>query len=266
MPACRARGLLTWFPVHCTSMNNTNRLISGDSKGAAEQFAEHWGRRQEKGFAKGFVAAFAQSNVGDTSPNTGGAFCLDTGARGSSQQPVCAAWIMHPVGTALLRLCQYMHAAMPSIQNSTVYKMCHDTQGAACCLLLNGLPAPSTAWHPLLLLCLRSSSSSPPASGHPPYTHTPAATSAGKPCDAATSTCNGRNEMCHGRGPSWPDDTNSTFTIGMRQARKGIELLKSATEELSGAVDFRCVRACGVVGGVLVRLLVRLLGAAGVVT
>jgi hypothetical protein len=47
--------------------------------------------------------------------------------------------------------------------------------------------------------------------------------------------------MCHGRGPSWPDDHNSTFTIGMRQARKGLELLKNATEELAGAVDFRWV-------------------------
>jgi hypothetical protein len=28
-------GLISWFPVHCTSMNNTNRLISGDNKGYA---------------------------------------------------------------------------------------------------------------------------------------------------------------------------------------------------------------------------------------
>jgi neutral ceramidase len=59
-------------------MNNTNRLISGDNKGAAEQFAERWGRRQP-GVAEDFVAAFAQSNVGDTSPNTAGPICLDTG-------------------------------------------------------------------------------------------------------------------------------------------------------------------------------------------
>lgn len=28
-------GLIAWFPVHCTSMNNSNRLISGDNKGYA---------------------------------------------------------------------------------------------------------------------------------------------------------------------------------------------------------------------------------------
>jgi hypothetical protein len=25
-----------------------------------------------------------------------------------------------------------------------------------------------------------------------------------------TSTCNGDNQMCHGRGPGWPDDFKST--------------------------------------------------------
>lgn len=28
-------GMISWFAVHCTSMNNTNRLISGDNKGYA---------------------------------------------------------------------------------------------------------------------------------------------------------------------------------------------------------------------------------------
>jgi neutral ceramidase len=31
---------MTWFPVHCTSINNTNSLISGDNKGAASQMFE----------------------------------------------------------------------------------------------------------------------------------------------------------------------------------------------------------------------------------
>ncbi len=30
--ARRSIGAVTWFPVHCTSINNTNRLISGDNK------------------------------------------------------------------------------------------------------------------------------------------------------------------------------------------------------------------------------------------
>ena len=30
----------SWFPVHCTSMNNTNHLISSDNKGYAAQMFE----------------------------------------------------------------------------------------------------------------------------------------------------------------------------------------------------------------------------------
>lgn len=43
---------------------------------------------------------------------------------------------------------------------------------------------------------------------------------AGLPCDAVTSTCNGTNKLCVGRGPAFPDDTKSTFIIGQRQASK----------------------------------------------
>ena len=30
--------MINWFPVHCTSMNNTNFLISGDNKGKTIPF------------------------------------------------------------------------------------------------------------------------------------------------------------------------------------------------------------------------------------
>lgn len=33
-------GMISWFAVHGTSMNNTNRLISGDNKGYAAQLFE----------------------------------------------------------------------------------------------------------------------------------------------------------------------------------------------------------------------------------
>lgn len=83
-------GAISWFPVHCTSINNTNDLISGDNKGVASQFLEKWAVKQSTGQAGSqevgqlqvthdFVAAFGQANVGDTSPNIQGAFCQDTG-------------------------------------------------------------------------------------------------------------------------------------------------------------------------------------------
>ena len=33
--------LFSWFAVHCTSMNNTNELISADNKGYASYLMEH---------------------------------------------------------------------------------------------------------------------------------------------------------------------------------------------------------------------------------
>ena len=65
--------------MHCTSINNTNTLISGDNKGVAAQLMEKWAFNAGNVSQGEFVGAFAQANVGDTSPNTQGAFCLDTG-------------------------------------------------------------------------------------------------------------------------------------------------------------------------------------------
>lgn len=56
-------GILSWFPTHGVSMSNTNQLISGDNKGyAAYLFEQHMK-------SPNFVAAFAQSNAADMSPN-----------------------------------------------------------------------------------------------------------------------------------------------------------------------------------------------------
>ena len=35
-------GVINWFAVHPTSMNNTNQLISGDNKGLASQLLERY--------------------------------------------------------------------------------------------------------------------------------------------------------------------------------------------------------------------------------
>ncbi|KAK9765121.1 Neutral ceramidase [Basidiobolus ranarum] len=72
-------GIFNWYAVHCTSMNSDNSLISGDNKGYASYLLE---KDMNEGALTGsgkFVAGFAQSNMGDVSPNTQGARCLDTG-------------------------------------------------------------------------------------------------------------------------------------------------------------------------------------------
>lgn len=67
----RLVGAVNWFATHGTSMSGDNRLISADNKGYA---AYHWEREVEGGDyladgTPGFVAAFAQTNSGDMSPN-----------------------------------------------------------------------------------------------------------------------------------------------------------------------------------------------------
>ncbi|MET9519216.1 neutral/alkaline non-lysosomal ceramidase N-terminal domain-containing protein [Streptomyces sp. NPDC002994] len=57
----RLTGTVNWFATHNTSMTNTNTLISADNKGYA---ASHWEAEDP-----GVVAAFAQTNAGDMSPN-----------------------------------------------------------------------------------------------------------------------------------------------------------------------------------------------------
>ncbi|XP_054715880.1 uncharacterized protein LOC129225311 [Uloborus diversus] len=82
-------GMINWFAVHCTSMNNTNDLISSDNKGYASLLFE---KRMNKNALVGkgpFVAAFAQANEGDVSPNTKGPKCIDTGLPCDSHSSTC---------------------------------------------------------------------------------------------------------------------------------------------------------------------------------
>ena len=69
-------GVLTWFPVHGTSMLGNNTLITGDNKGVAAILFEQSVQGTEEA-EEGFVAGFSQANVGDTSPNVLGAYCED---------------------------------------------------------------------------------------------------------------------------------------------------------------------------------------------
>ncbi|XP_076051185.1 neutral ceramidase [Oratosquilla oratoria] len=83
-------GTLNWFAVHPTSMNKSNVLVSSDNKGFASMRFE--AQMNPKGTLPGqgnFVAAFAQSNCGDVSPNTRGPHCLDSGAPCHPETSTC---------------------------------------------------------------------------------------------------------------------------------------------------------------------------------
>lgn len=74
----KTTGILTFYSVHGTSLFANNTLVSGDNKGVAAYLFERAAKGDDR-FADGFIAGFSQSSVGDTSPNTLGPFCEDTG-------------------------------------------------------------------------------------------------------------------------------------------------------------------------------------------
>lgn len=66
-------GILTWYPVHGTSMLGNNTHVSGDNKGVAAVMFEK-NIASDSSAADDFVAGFSQANVGDTTPNVLGAW------------------------------------------------------------------------------------------------------------------------------------------------------------------------------------------------
>ncbi|SAM69971.1 related to neutral ceramidase [Ustilago bromivora] len=73
----RAAGFLSWYAVHGTSLYENNTLTSGDNKGLAALLYESAQEPEKLPGQNAFVAGFSQALVGDTSPNTKGAWCDD---------------------------------------------------------------------------------------------------------------------------------------------------------------------------------------------
>ncbi|KAJ7775556.1 Neutral/alkaline nonlysosomal ceramidase [Mycena metata] len=73
------RGFLSFFAVHGTSLYENNTLISGDNKGMAAYLYEASIEPHAIPGNNTYVAGFVQGAVGDTSPNTLGAFCESPG-------------------------------------------------------------------------------------------------------------------------------------------------------------------------------------------
>lgn len=72
-------GAINWYPVHPTSMNNSNCLVTSDNVGYASILLE---QSVNGGTIPGrgpFIGAFASTNLGDVSPNLKGPKCVNTG-------------------------------------------------------------------------------------------------------------------------------------------------------------------------------------------
>ncbi|XP_050518819.1 neutral ceramidase isoform X2 [Diabrotica virgifera virgifera] len=74
-----AIGAINWFPVHPTSMNNTNCLVHSDNVGYASLLLESSVNTDSLPGQGDFVGAFASTNLGDTSPNLKDPICVNTG-------------------------------------------------------------------------------------------------------------------------------------------------------------------------------------------
>ena len=74
-----ARGFLSFFPVHGTSIYENNTLVSSDNKGYAAYLYESLVEPDSLPGNVSFIAGFSNANVGDTSPNTLGAYCESPG-------------------------------------------------------------------------------------------------------------------------------------------------------------------------------------------
>ncbi|OAQ73836.1 neutral/alkaline nonlysosomal ceramidase [Pochonia chlamydosporia 170] len=83
-------GVLTWYPVHGTSLLGNNTHAAADNKGVAAWMFEN-AMKENSNAADGFVAGFSQANVGDTTPNVLGAYCDDgSGQQCSLENSTCA--------------------------------------------------------------------------------------------------------------------------------------------------------------------------------
>src|SRR5438477_507492 len=108
-------GAINWFALHGTSMGNDNHLISSDNKGYAAYLFEK---------AKGtnymadetFMAAFAQSDEGDATPNIyggtngGGVNDFDSTALSAQRQFMKALALYNSATESLVGGVDYRHA------------------------------------------------------------------------------------------------------------------------------------------------------------
>lgn len=97
-------GMVTWYPVHGTAMNNTNHLISSDNKGRASALFERKMRKPGENITgeEEFVGAFAAANLGDVSPNTQGPMCVNTGLACDFEMSTCPDG---PMGSPRVKNC-----------------------------------------------------------------------------------------------------------------------------------------------------------------
>ncbi|XP_057955051.1 neutral ceramidase 1-like [Malania oleifera] len=194
-------GSFNWFATHGTSMSRTNSLISGDNKGAAARFMEDWFEQNNVG------SSYLDEAGSDRVPRRVSNIIPDVYENYHELLELAASFQSSP-GRPATRLLSVAKRVRSSFRQA-------DRPGfvSAFCQTNCGDVSPNV----LGTFCIDT----------------------GLPCDFNHSTCGGKNELCYGRGPGYPDEFESTRIIGERQFKKALDLFNKASEQLKGNVDSR---------------------------
>ncbi|WCJ20391.1 Neutral ceramidase [Euphorbia peplus] len=194
-------GSFNWFATHGTSMSRTNALISGDNKGAAARFMEDWFEKNVAG------ATGSDENIADGIPRRVSNIIPNLRYNHHEYLELAASFQSLPgkPATKILSVARRVRSALRQADKPGFV--------SAFCQTNCGDVSPNV----LGAFCIDT----------------------GLPCDFNHSTCNGKNELCYGKGPGYPDEFESTRIIGERQFKKAAELFTGASEKLNGKVDSR---------------------------
>ncbi|KAG8371451.1 hypothetical protein BUALT_Bualt13G0088900 [Buddleja alternifolia] len=192
-------GSFNWFATHGTSMSRTNSLISGDNKGAAARFMEDWFDQNSSGSMSSPLSKKTARRVSNIIPVV---------EDNHHQLLELASSFESSSGKSITRFMSLTGRVRSALRQADRPKFV-----SAFCQTNCGDVSPNV----LGAFC----------------------TDTGLPCDFNHSTCGGKNELCYGRGPGYPDEFESTRIIGERQFRKAVELFNAASEQLKGKIDYR---------------------------
>lgn len=204
-------GSFNWFATHGTSMSRTNSLISGDNKGAAARFMEDWYLQKTDSSQisrDDYVVEEAIYNASSLNQFYGRISSINQSLEDSLHE--ITASFKSTGGRPSTSSISVSSRVRGSTRNGNKTQFV-----AAFCQSNVGDVSPNV----LGTFCIDT----------------------GLSCDFNHSTCNGKNEPCYGRGPGYPDEFASTRVIAERQFKKATELFNGATEQLSGAINYRHV-------------------------
>ncbi|KAG2690739.1 hypothetical protein I3760_09G204300 [Carya illinoinensis] len=198
-------GSFNWFATHGTSMSRTNSLISGDNKGAAARFMEDW--FEEKGSQEDFDALYFKKFRTKRIPRRVSTIVPNHNKNRNELMSLATSFPFsqgRPATRFLSLASRVRNAFRQADRPQFISAFCQSNCGDVSPNVLGAY-------------CIDT----------------------GLSCDFDHSTCNGKNELCYGRGPGYPDEFESTRIIGERQFKKAMGLFDKATEPLTGKVDYR---------------------------